>query len=193
MSLHQASKLHVQLLQQAHATHTAHHTLICKTCIAVLCLCHAGSAAHSLSVLTNLSDVPFLLRISIYPTQDCRVAQTACLCQSAPSANQFCPIGLKMSSHVLLPYSKAYKPTLSPSFRCSSSDFHVDKLAVMQHAGSRETWVAAGTIFLDVLIWKASRQGHASVPLYRLKGHEGSIHRSYLLFNHELPPRPSCI
>ncbi len=49
--------------------------------------------------------------------------------------------------------------------------------------------MAAGTVFLDVLIWRAQlglssavRQGsapeHSShAPLYCLKGHEGSIHR----------------
>ena len=50
----------------------------------------------------------------------------------------------------------------------------------MQHASSGGTWVAAGTIFLDVLVWEVCRQGHSSAPLYRLKGHEGSIHRSDL-------------
>ena len=53
-------------------------------------------------------------------------------------------------------------------------------------------WVAAGTIFLDVLIWRAQldiamtdsssskKQSMRSVPLFRLKGHEGSIHRRAL-------------
>ena len=50
----------------------------------------------------------------------------------------------------------------------------------MQHASSGGTWVAAGTIFLDVLVWEVCRQGHSAAPLYRLKGHEGSIHRSDL-------------
>ena len=50
-------------------------------------------------------------------------------------------------------------------------------------------WVAAGTIFLDVLVWRAqpdralsissrdATQSTRSAPLFRLKGHEGSIHR----------------
>ena len=49
-------------------------------------------------------------------------------------------------------------------------------------------WVAAGTVFLDVLVWQASfsaaetpsepvpGQAHHAA-LYRLKGHDGSIHR----------------
>lgn len=48
----------------------------------------------------------------------------------------------------------------------------------LQHAKSDEMWVAAGTIFLDVLIWRGSGLGSSAKPLYRLKGHEGSIHRS---------------
>ena len=44
----------------------------------------------------------------------------------------------------------------------------------------------AGTVFLDVLIWKccpgaglpsSEPQQHTYPPLYRLRGHEGSIHR----------------
>ncbi|KAA6428663.1 MAG: hypothetical protein FRX49_01538 [Trebouxia sp. A1-2] len=42
---------------------------------------------------------------------------------------------------------------------------------------SGHMWVAAGTIFLDVLVWKVSYQSSSAHPLYRLKGHEGSIHR----------------
>eukprot|EP00884_Botryococcus_braunii_P011598 jgi/Botrbrau1/20439/Bobra.145_2s0004.1 len=45
-----------------------------------------------------------------------------------------------------------------------------------------ELLVAAGTIFLDVLVWKAFAPWNSTVcclyqpPLFRLKGHEGSIH-----------------
>ena len=45
--------------------------------------------------------------------------------------------------------------------------------------------MVAGTVFLDVLVWKATLQAAQSVgsreqscpPLFRLKGHQGSIHR----------------
>ena len=47
--------------------------------------------------------------------------------------------------------------------------------------------MAAGTIFLDVLVWKVDladqsgqhrkQDNHESAALHRLKGHEGSIHR----------------
>lgn len=45
--------------------------------------------------------------------------------------------------------------------------------------------MVAGTVFLDVLIWKCSLHAtqsapdgqHTCPPLYCLKGHEGSIHR----------------
>ena len=47
----------------------------------------------------------------------------------------------------------------------------------MQHSKSGDMWVAAGTIFLDVLIWVVHSQGGSCTPLFRLKGHEGSIHR----------------
>lgn len=52
-----------------------------------------------------------------------------------------------------------------------------------------DLWVAAGTVFLDVLVWQATCASdmatqalngdavHAVVPLHVLKGHEGSIHR----------------
>lgn len=63
---------------------------------------------------------------------------------------------------------------------------------ISQAASHVEVSVAAGTIFLDVLIWRARldvaavrgaggstlRSRHA--PLLRLKGHEGSIHRHAL-------------
>ena len=57
--------------------------------------------------------------------------------------------------------------------------------AYMQHAGTGNTWVAAGTIFLDVLVWVVSQEApfaqppatRLATPMYRLKGHEGSIHR----------------
>lgn len=52
----------------------------------------------------------------------------------------------------------------------------------MQQGSCGGTWLAAGTVFLDVLVWKASRVAASSAPLYRLKGHEGSIHRSALLY-----------
>lgn len=61
---------------------------------------------------------------------------------------------------------------------CSMQKCHSLACNFMQHASSGGTWVAAGTIFLDVLVWKVCRQGHSAPPLYRLKGHEGSIHRS---------------
>lgn len=50
--------------------------------------------------------------------------------------------------------------------------------AVLQHAEAGDMWVAAGTIFLDVLVWKVTTDSTAAHPVYRLKGHEGSIHRS---------------
>ena len=51
-----------------------------------------------------------------------------------------------------------------------------------------DVWVAAGTVFLDVLIWRfaiATAEAESSsvtehsqpAALYRLKGHDGSIHR----------------
>lgn len=48
---------------------------------------------------------------------------------------------------------------------------------------SDELLVAAGTIFLDIVIWKTPCSMRADAgplacpPLYHLKGHEGSIHR----------------
>ena len=51
-------------------------------------------------------------------------------------------------------------------------------LLALQHTRSGEMWVAAGTIFLDVLVWRRSELDSSAKPLYRLKGHEGSIHRS---------------
>ena len=50
--------------------------------------------------------------------------------------------------------------------------------AVLQRTEAGDTWVAAGTIFLDVLVWKVTTDSTSAHPLYRLKGHEGSIHRS---------------
>ena len=51
-------------------------------------------------------------------------------------------------------------------------------VAVLQRAEVGDMWVAAGTIFLDVLVWKVTSHSTSAHPLYRLKGHEGSIHRS---------------
>ncbi|DBA78263.1 TPA: hypothetical protein ACH3X2_008215 [Trebouxia sp. C0005] len=50
-------------------------------------------------------------------------------------------------------------------------------MSLLQQESSGHMWVAAGTIFLDVLVWKVSYQSSSAHPLYRLKGHEGSIHR----------------
>lgn len=50
--------------------------------------------------------------------------------------------------------------------------------------GHVEVRVAAGTVFQDILVWRtlvaavSSPAARADVaPLFRLKGHEGSIHR----------------
>lgn len=56
----------------------------------------------------------------------------------------------------------------------------------------KEIWAAAGTVFLDVLIWcfsidAVSQDGIASAPPWlRLTGHEGSIHRQASVSQHAL-------
>lgn len=54
-----------------------------------------------------------------------------------------------------------------------------------------DVWVAAGTVFLDVLVWRfavstadtgdtectSKTERSRPAALYRLKGHDGSIHR----------------
>ena len=55
----------------------------------------------------------------------------------------------------------------------------------IQEGAGQDIWVVAGTVFLDVLIWKCSHGAAESdgtvdqscPPLYCLKGHKGSIHR----------------
>lgn len=72
-----------------------------------------------------------------------------------------------------------------------------------------DVWVAAGTVFLDVLIWRfaisttgpecSSVAKHSqAAALYRLKGHDGSVHRwelpdapHSLVFHSELA-HPTC-
>ena len=63
------------------------------------------------------------------------------------------------------------------------------RLLPAQDAGHADVWVAAGTAFLDVLVWRTqlafTEAGQPAcqpvptshAPLFRLKGHEGSIHR----------------
>ncbi|KAK9847692.1 hypothetical protein WJX84_010173, partial [Apatococcus fuscideae] len=66
-------------------------------------------------------------------------------------------------------------------FSCSEQ-LLLYSMALLHQASKKEIWAAAGTVFLDVLIWCFAFENGTqaevapAAPLLRLRGHEGSIH-----------------